>query len=123
MGDKFLFKTIIYNKSNYFPYLIEVILQKLHTYDDEDIEHPLSSLFYITIRTGHTSVIKRIFEGDKQYIGETCLYNSLKSDILEACLRFRNHELLDFFLHSVKLILKPLDSVLDSFGEWALSKS
>ena len=26
-------------------------------------------------------------------------------------------------LHSVKLILKPLDSVLDSFGEWALSKS
>jgi hypothetical protein len=26
-------------------------------------------------------------------------------------------------IHSVKLILKPLDSVLDSFGEWALSKS
>jgi len=29
----------------------------------------------------------------------------------------------DDYIHSVKLILKPLDSVLDSFGEWALSKS
>ena len=49
---------------------------------------------------------------------EKCIVMFEDIDCMNECVKSR-----DLRIHSVKLILKPLDSVLDSFGEWALSKS